>query len=90
MRLNGTRPSERLAGADDRQCLRIVYWFNPLVWIVWNRLRLESECACDDAVVADGSEAHEYTARASPLDAESTDRAWSAAMTMSRQLLKGD
>jgi beta-lactamase regulating signal transducer with metallopeptidase domain len=68
------------------QCLRIVYWFNPLVWIVWNRLRLESECACDDAVVADGSEGHEYAAHLLHLarTLNRTERAWSAAMTMSR------
>jgi beta-lactamase regulating signal transducer with metallopeptidase domain/ankyrin repeat protein len=68
------------------QCLRVVYWFNPLVWIVWNRLRLESECACDDAVIADGSEAHEYAAHLLHLarTLNRTDRAWSAAMTMSR------
>jgi uncharacterized protein (TIGR03435 family) len=36
-----------------------VYWFHPLVWAAWSRLRLEAERACDDAVVA-GDDATEY------------------------------
>src|SRR6188474_135962 len=36
-----------------------LYWFHPLVWISWRRLRLEAERACDDAVLR-GCEPVEY------------------------------
>ena len=35
------------------------YWFHPLVWMAWARLRLEAERACDDAVVQ-SAESTEY------------------------------
>jgi uncharacterized protein (TIGR03435 family) len=31
-----------------------IYWFHPLVWTSWRRLRLEAERACDDAVLRAG------------------------------------
>ena len=39
------------------EALRALHWFNPLVWQVCRRLRLESERASDDAVLALGIEA---------------------------------
>lgn len=40
--------------------LRSVYWFNPLLWVACRRMRLESEQACDDAVLDLGVEGQEY------------------------------
>lgn len=37
-----------------------LYWFNPLVWYASARLRVESEQACDDAVLLTGEEAPVY------------------------------
>ncbi len=44
------------------EALRAVYWFNPLVWIACRRLRAESERACDDAVLSQGTDGPEYAA----------------------------
>jgi TonB family protein len=44
-------------GAD---LLRIVFWFNPLFWILCSRLRHESERACDEAVLETGIPAEAY------------------------------
>jgi len=46
-------------GAD---VIRAWLWFNPLVWIVCQRLRRESEQACDDEVLGLGVEARDYAA----------------------------
>ncbi len=37
-----------------------MYWFHPAVWMVAKRLRIERELACDDRVIAAGTEAREY------------------------------
>ena len=44
------------------ELVRAVYWFNPLAWIARRRLRLESEHACDDAVLSLGIGGPEYAA----------------------------
>jgi TonB family protein len=42
------------------EVLCAAYWFNPLVWLAARRLRLESEQACDDAVLTMGVEGSAY------------------------------
>lgn len=42
------------------ECLRAVWWFNPLAWSVTARLRFEGERACDDRVVACGVRPTDY------------------------------
>ncbi|HUK90665.1 MAG TPA: HEAT repeat domain-containing protein, partial [Blastocatellia bacterium] len=37
-----------------------VYWINPMVWLSARKLRIESERACDDWVLADGVMASDY------------------------------
>ena len=44
------------------ELLRAIHWFNPLVARVCRRLRAESECACDDAVLRAGVRAADYAA----------------------------
>ena len=45
------------------ELLRACFWFQPLAWIGANRLRQESERACDDAVLNSGIAASEYASQ---------------------------
>jgi len=42
------------------EVLRALQWFNPVTWIVARRLRHESERACDDLVLAGGTDPYSY------------------------------
>jgi len=42
------------------QLAAIVYWFNPLLWLVRRQLLVERECASDDCVLGTGIKASEY------------------------------
>jgi beta-lactamase regulating signal transducer with metallopeptidase domain len=42
------------------EVVRALYWFNPLVWMAARKLRMESEHACDDRVLAAGARASDY------------------------------
>lgn len=57
-----------LAHVRRRDCLTqllaqvgcALYWFNPLVWVAWNRMQVERERACDDLVLNAGAKASMY------------------------------
>jgi beta-lactamase regulating signal transducer with metallopeptidase domain len=68
------------------QTVRILFWFNPLVWIVCCRLRLESECACDDIVLSRDINGHEYAEHLLDLARvlNRPGQSWSAALSMAR------
>jgi uncharacterized protein (TIGR03435 family) len=40
--------------------VQAVFWFHPAVWWIGTRLVEERECACDEAVLQSGNEAHVY------------------------------
>ena len=67
------------------ELLRAVYWFNPFAWIACRRLRLDSEHACDDAVLNAGVAAPAYATHLLDLARACSHRgAWSPALPVAR------
>ena len=65
---------------------RALYWFHPLVWMAAERLRQESECACDDSVLNAGFLPFEYANQLLELarDFQHSRSAWSPALGIAR------
>jgi bla regulator protein blaR1 len=59
-----------------------LYWPHPLVWVLWRRLRLEAERACDDAVVRSQGQAESYAEQLVSLARRLRDRAVVPALSM--------
>lgn len=68
------------------EVLCCIYWFNPLAWMSARKLRLESERACDDAVLSTSVPAPDYASELLDLvQTLSADcRTWAAALTFVR------
>jgi beta-lactamase regulating signal transducer with metallopeptidase domain len=64
--------------------LRAVYWFNPVLWIAYRRLRHESERASDDLVLNSGISGSEYATHLLDIARESARRRhlWSPAIAI--------
>ena len=57
--LNHISRRDCLADAASRWLCNI-FWFQPLVWVLWLRQRRYAESACDDAVLTDGKDPCDY------------------------------
>ncbi len=69
------------------EALRIIYWFNPFVWLACKKLRVEAEVACDDAVLNLGTDRTEYATELlnTVRGLQETNRIWLPALPMARQ-----
>jgi beta-lactamase regulating signal transducer with metallopeptidase domain len=72
--------------------LRTLYWFNPVLWIAYRRLRHEAERACDDLVLTSGISGSEYAAHLIDVAREAAKRRhpWSPAIAIAHHsMLEG-
>lgn len=65
---------------------KAIYWFHPMMWMGAERLRQESERACDDCVLNSGVEPSVYAQQLLELaqTLKSSSGAWSAALAFAR------
>lgn len=69
------------------QCVCLLHWFNPLVWVAGRRLRAERERACDDLVLGAGTLPSSYANHLLQIASHlgSRERAASAGLAMARR-----
>jgi TonB family protein len=69
------------------ESVRAIFWFNPIFWIACARLRRESECACDDEVLAAGMRPDRYAEHLVEIARGNRDARmpWAAVVPMARQ-----
>jgi TonB family protein len=68
------------------ETLRAFFWYHPAAWLAANRLRQESERACDDAVLSCGIAAQDYASELLALtqSLKAAEREFSIALAFAR------
>ncbi len=68
------------------EAARILFWFNPLIWLACGRLRHEGERACDDAVLNLGVDCTDYASELLALARvlKASHCAWMPSLAMAR------
>ncbi len=66
------------------EIVRAAYWCNPLAWVVCRRARIESEHACDDAVLNLGIPGSDYASHLLDLARSMRGAAWVPAQAIVR------